>query len=60
MANKMLSFRELLKPSKKFHWDEELHQAFEQSKLTIINEIHNGVKIFNKTKPTCLATDWSK
>ena len=41
-------------------WDDTLQQAFEQSKLTIIDEIHNGVKIFDKTKPTCLATDWSK
>ena len=60
MADTMLPFRELLKPSNKFHWDDTLQQAFEQSKLTIINEIHNGVKIFDKTKPTCLATDWSK
>ena len=60
MADTMLPFRELLKPNNSFHWDEELQQAFEQSKLTIINEIHNGVKIFDKTKPTCLATDWSK
>ena len=41
-------------------WDEKLQQAFEPSKTTIIDEIHSGVKIFNKTKPTCLATDWSK
>ena len=60
MADVMLPFRELLKPSNKFHWDIPLQQAFEQSKLTIIDEIHNGVKIFDKTKPTCLATDWSK
>ena len=60
MADVMSPFRELLKPSKSFHWDETLQNAFDQSKLTIINEIHNGVKIFDKTKPTCLATDWSK
>ena len=60
MADTMLPFRELLKPSNKFHWDDTLQQAFEKSKLTIIDEIHNGVKIFDKTKPTCLATDWSK
>ena len=60
MAETMLPFRELLKPSNTFHWDETLQQAFDRSKLTIINEIHNGVKIYDKTKPTCLATDWSK
>lgn len=56
----MLPFRELLKPSNKFHWDDTLQQAFEQSKLTIPDEIRNGVKIFDKTKPTCQAIDWSK
>ena len=56
MADTMLPFRELLKPSNKFHWDDTLQQVFEKSKPTIIDEIHNGVK----TKPTCLATDWSK
>ena len=60
MADTMLPFRELLKPSNKFHWDDTLQQVFEKSKLTIIDEIHNGVKIFDKTEPTCLATDWSK
>jgi len=60
MADMMLPFQELLKPSSKFHWDDTLQQAFEQLKLIITDEIPNGVKIFDKTKPTCLATDWSK
>ncbi len=60
MTDVMLPFRELLKPSNKFHWNNDLQQAFEKSKLTIIDEIHSGVKIFDKSKPTCLATDWSK
>ena len=60
MADTMLPFRELLKPSKKFHWDESLEKAFQESKITIIKEIHNGVQIFDKSRPTCLATDWSK
>ena len=60
MTDTMLPIRELLKPSKSFQWNEELQQAFELSKTTIFKEIHNGVEIFNKTKPTCLATDWSK
>ena len=37
MAEVMLPFRELLKPNNKFHWDETLQQAFEKSKLIIIN-----------------------
>ena len=60
MSDIMLPFRDLLKPSNKFHWDDALQQAFEKSKSVIINEIHQGVTIFNKTKQTCLGTDWSK
>ena len=32
----------------------------EESKSVIISEIVEGVCIFDKSKPTCLATDWSK
>ena len=28
--------------------------------IKIITEIEDGVRIFDKSKPTCLATDWSK
>ena len=28
--------------------------------MMIIKEIHSGVEIFDKSRPTCLATDWSK
>ena len=60
MADAMLPFRKLLKPSIPFCWDETLQQVFEQLKNSIINEIYNGVTIFDKTKPKCLATDWLK
>ena len=60
MTDKMLPFRELLKPKTTFHWDENLQQIFEDSKRRIIEEIEHGVKIFDKSKPTCIATDWSK
>ena len=56
----MLPFRELLKPDNKFEWTSELDRAFQTSKEHIIAEIKKGVKIFDKAKPTCLATDWSK
>ena len=37
------------------------HQLTRQtSKEVIISEIEEGVHIFDKFKPTCLATDWSK
>ena len=56
----MQPFRDLLKPKSAFYWDETLQKLFEESKETIIEEIRNGVCIFDKSKPTCLATDWSK
>ena len=59
-ANRMLPFRNLLKPGNKFEWTPELDRIFQESKHIIINEIHRGVEIFDKTKPTTLATDWSK
>ncbi len=60
MTEAMLPFRELLKPSNQFYWDNSLQQAFEKSKSTITEEINHGVRIFDKSKLTCLATDWSK
>ncbi|MEL6803706.1 MAG: RNase H-like domain-containing protein, partial [Bacteroidota bacterium] len=59
-ADVMEPFRKLLKSDKRFYWNEELQDLFEQSKLTIIKQIEEGVKIFDKNKPTCLATDWSR
>ena len=37
-----------------------MNRLFEESKAVIIREIEKGVKIFDKGKPICLATDWSK
>ena len=56
----MEPFRELLKSGSKFEWSTELDHAFQASKTTIVKEIVEGVKIFEKSKITCLATDWSK
>ena len=60
MATKMQPFRELLKPGTPFVWDEHLNSLFQESKHVIVQEIEEGVRIFDKSKPTCLATDWSK
>lgn len=60
MTDKMLPFRQLLKPGTPFHWDGQMNDLFEESKTVIIDEIEEGVRIFDKSKPTCLATDWSK
>ena len=60
MANQMQPFRQLLKPCTPFTWNDHLNRLFKESKPVIIREIEKGVKIFDKGKPTCLATDWSK
>ncbi len=59
MADTMTPFRNLLKPHQSFHWDETLDKLFQESKQRILQQIHNGVRIFDKAKPTCLVTDWS-
>ena len=60
IADKMQPFRDLLKQGTPFRWDPHLNNLFEESKAVIVKEIEEGVRIFDKTKPTCLTTDWSK
>ena len=60
MTEKMLPFRELLKPSVTFVWTDALKRAFDESKAVIASKIEEGIRIFDPSKPTCLATDWSK
>ena len=59
-AERMLPFRNLLKPGKLFEWSDQLEKLFNESKAIITDEIRDGVVIFDKSKPTCLATDWCK
>ena len=49
-----------MKPKSPFYWDDQLQQLFEESKEGIIQDIQQGVKIFDKGRKTCLTTDWSK
>ena len=60
MADRMQPFRHLLKPNTTFQWTSELDAIFEESKVAIVREFEEGVRIFDMSKPTCLATDWSK
>ena len=60
MAKRLQPLRQLLKPDQKFEWSDPINNLFEESKDVIISEIDKGVRIFDKNKPTCLATDWSK
>ena len=60
MTKTMLPFRDLLRPTTPFRWTDELSKAMDASKLHICSKIQSGVEIFDKGRPTCLATDWSK
>ena len=60
MTATMLPFRDLLKPSTPFQWSDQLIEALATSKQYICESIRAGVEIFDKGRPTCLATDWSK
>lgn len=60
MAEVMQPFRDLLKPKTPFAWNEELESAFKASKRKIVREMENGLEIFDKSRHTCIATDWSK
>ena len=56
----MSPFRHLLSPNSEYLWTQELNDAFEKSKIEIINAVKKGVKYFDPKRITCLATDWSK
>ena len=56
----MLPFRQLLRPQVPFTWNEDLDRAFQASKEEILRQCETGVRLFNMSAPTGLATDWSK
>ena len=58
MTDRTLPFHSLLKQGTTFQWSANLESIFQESKQLIIREIEHGVKIYGKSKPTCLATDW--
>ena len=55
----MAPFWPFLSPKRKFEWMPELDDAFEASKVIIINAIKYGVEIFNANKRTCVRLDFS-
>ena len=59
-SEKLQLLPHLLQSDTPFIWSNQMNDLFPESKLAIIHEIENGIIIFDKTKPTCLATDWSK
>ena len=60
MKDTMAPFRELLRPSAAFYWDERLQKLFEEAREEIVKKVEAGVRMFEMDRITCLATDWSK
>ena len=56
----MEPFRNLMKKGSQFKWDEDLEKSFTEAKSTILRKIEKGIRIFEKDRKTCLATDWSQ
>ena len=59
-APDMQPFRHLLSTKSPFAWSPDLETAFQKSKQEIVRQCERGVRSFDPTKPTALATDWSK
>ena len=60
LTDMMEPFKPFLSPKQKFLWNKELNEAFEASKIEIVNAIKDGVEIFDPAKLTCLRPDWSQ
>ena len=60
LTDLMAPFKPLLSPKTRFHWDEVLEHAFQESKFEIVKVIEEGVKIFDPCRITALSPDWSK
>ena len=60
MSPIMEPFRHLLKPNTPFMWDAVLQDKFVKAKEKIVEEVTDGIKHFETSRPTCLATDWCK
>ena len=56
----MQPFRDLIKPNRKFYWDEHLTKIFDDSKQVIIDLVKEGIRHFDTSRRTCLQTDFSK
>ena len=59
MTEEMAPFRHLLSPKTKFEWTKEMEEVFVKSKESIVNKIIEGVRLFDPSLPTCVATDFS-
>jgi len=57
-TNEMLPFKPLLSPKTPFKGTDTLQEAFEKSKIGLVEAIEDGVRIFDPRRK-CLSPDWS-
>ena len=50
MKDTMAPFKELLRPSAAFYWDERLQKLFEEAREEIVKKVEAGVKMFEMDK----------
>ena len=62
MAPVMAPFRDLLKKpmQKKVYWDNVLQQKFEEAKGTICQLAKDGLRYYDKSRPTAALTEATK
>ena len=60
VSKRLHPFRDLLKPTNEWHWDENLDRLFAETKAAVLSSIDSGVRSFETGRPTGIATDWSK
>ena len=56
----MLPFRNLVKKSSRFSWNQTIEKAFQESKQVIVKLVRQSVSTFDINRVTCLVLDWSK
>ena len=56
----MLPFRNLVKPSMTFSWDDSMEKLFRETNQLLTEKCTAGIRAFELDRRTCLQTDWSK
>ena len=59
-SKQLAPFRDLLKKSSEWYWDNSLAEIFSNCKKMIVDQVIDGVKTFQVNQPCALWTDWSK
>ena len=55
-----MSFSKQPPRSKKVYWDDQLKRRVEEIKSVVCKLVEQGLRYYDKRRPTILMTDWSK